>query len=349
MVVCFAHPANADCPVIELPDVIDLGTRDPGPAHVRFAVGNRGDKSLELSDIRTGCGCMSVQIAGSAQAGSITRLSVPPHASRDLILMVSLRAGEQSDFRTDITFATNDPQRPQVSLPCVGLVAGSITASPTHWLVGNVTPADRLKTSVEVRDTGRIAPCTIDRVTTSHPAVVRASLKDRPTPVADSSPQPPGRLLAVAELELMPPGEPGEISVTVSFFESGRESPVVTVPVSGRVPARVTVVPAAVVLPRQTGSGPIDEMTVIVQSSGGEPFELAAKGTGESPPQLTVRKESISTFTVTIRWPERNRPAPGGTSRQSVTLTASFADAKTDVTIPVLYRTPGTLAAERPQ
>jgi hypothetical protein len=333
-----SNSAFLDQPSIELPDVVDMGARDPGPNQGQFTIRNRGKQALELSNIRTGCGCMSVQFAGGDQAGSITHLTVPPEDSCDLILNVSLRPDEQSEFRTDITFRTNDPDRPEISLPCVAFVAGSITTSPTHWLVGNVIPSDRLKTRIEIRDTGRIAPCTIERVTSNNPAIVRARLLPDGTSSNGSAPQPRGRLLAVAELELAPPSQPQEISVIVSFFEPGRAVPVLTVPVSGRLLARVDVVPSAVVLPRQTGVGPTDEITVIVKSSVGEPFTLAVDDASELAVQLALPTESRTSFALTICWPAKDRPQPGRTDRRTVSLTAGFADGKTQLSIPVAYR-----------
>lgn len=339
---------GSDGPSIEVPDSIDLGTRNPGPAQVLLTVRNTGNQPLNLTNIKPGCGgCVSVRLADNPVA-PLTQLTIAPQGSADLLLDFSVHGSDQAEFRTVVSFTTDDPDRPQVSLPCVGYIAGSISAHPAHWLVGHLTAEERRTIRIKIRDTGRVSAGVIDRATSSNPAVVRVRLLGIDEVLPDPSERPGSGLTAVAELELVAPETPGPIDVDVRIFERGSEAPVIIIPVSGQVLARVRAVPVAALLPRQTGSGQSDEVNLIIQSPTGESFTLKTVDLHGLEVTMPPPGEPKASYVVTVRWPPSLRPGSAQTDRREVIFSAQFPDRITRPTVPVMYRTPGSTGTGQP-
>lgn len=340
---------RAPAPSIQVPNQVDLGTRSLGPAEATITVRNAGSQPLELTDIRTGCGCMSVHLVGAETGASVKQATVPPGGALDLALKFSVRATDEAEFRATVYLATNDPDRPEVAIPCIAVVNGLLVAAPSHWLVGDVLPGEKKAQRIEFRDTGRPTAQPIIRATSSHPDVVGVRLLAQPShPGSSPGGTTAARLIAVAELELTAPPSPCGIEAAVSFFEAGSDVPVATIPVTGRVPERVRALPATIVLPRQTGSGPSDVTNLVLQSPRGEPFSLAvvdAGGLEVTPPATAVPK---SHSVVAVRWPAGNPPMPGQTERRTLRLAAQFTDGTVELVVPVTYRTPDRAESTRP-
>lgn len=333
-------------PVLEAPEEIDFGLCNPGPVETRFTIRNPGQSPLELRDIRSGCGCAVLQRTGIETGSPLKHATVPPGESLELTVRVSLRPTDHARFRTTITLQTNDPNRPEWSVACVAHLAGSIRVSPAHWLVGNVATRVPQTIRVEIRDTGRPAPCRLVRAESSHPALVRVtSLEPRDEPPAFGRPGG-GRLIAVADLEIVPPAQPGEFQAQVDFFEADGGPPAVTLPVSGRLLSRVEALPSGVLLPRSTGMGRSDSISVTVHSPTKEAFLLEVIEAAGLDVQVRTGP-ALAIHVIQAAWPLQIRPAAGQTMRRDVRLRARFPDRDVTVTVPVRYHTAGAAGDTR--
>ncbi len=336
-------PLDFRGPVFSGPDVIDLGPRAPGPAETRFMISNPGHASLEISRIQIGCGCTVIYADGTSDAQPLHRLSVPPGSTTTLVARVSLRREAGADFRTSIQFSTNDPARPEVSVPVTALIGGAVESQPAHWLVGSIVQRDPMRCRVELFDRGRFTPCQIDLVESSHPALVRV-VSFEPRDDALSADQ--GRRIGVVDLQLTPPAEPGDVKAVVSVFEKDGTSPVLSIPVSGRKPPRIQALPSALILPLRTGTGPMKSATVVVQSPIGQTFSLRVLEADG----LTVTLPAgppAAIVAVGVEWTGQT-PPPGQTARKTARLRATFGTGEFDVSIPVTYRSPDEPTGPRP-
>jgi hypothetical protein len=79
----FARQANP--PVAELPEVIDLGAREIGDVVVvPFSIANRGGEELVIDDIRTSCSCSGIEreIEGKPESRRAQRAGYPNSGAR---------------------------------------------------------------------------------------------------------------------------------------------------------------------------------------------------------------------------------------------------------------------------
>jgi hypothetical protein len=331
-----SSPVVAGSPgeMIDVPDRIDLGLRKPGPAEARFSVHNRGDRDAEVTRIRTGCGCMTVHLDGTADSAPLERLTVPRHGFVDLVARVSVRATSDGEFKSTIYLETTDPRLPEAAVHVTAKVDRAVVASPCHWLVGSLFTNAVRTCRVEIHDLGYGNPRSIDRVVSSNPAIVQVVGLDRRNERRPTG----GRCIGSVDLRLSPPDVPGEIDLQVSVFESDSAEPIVVIPVTGRLLPRFQVSPAVVLLPRQTSSGPSDSITVLVQSPTRQPFDLTIEDSGGLEVGVPAHSSPKVAHSVKIAWPLDRRPEPGQTKRQTVKFIVSAGGEGQSLQVLVTYR-----------
>jgi len=120
------------CPIVRLePSTLDIGNVEPGTeVKCSVEVANDGDGVLRIANLRTSCGCTTAILAD-------TQL-----ASKQLEWMsVSFRAPiESGEINHLITFDTNDPRRPHVSVPIRGRSSWQVECVPGALEIHGVAP-----------------------------------------------------------------------------------------------------------------------------------------------------------------------------------------------------------------
>src|SRR5262245_35479282 len=163
---------SVDAPQIEVPDVVELGLCKPGQREARFVVSNTGRQPLELSRFQSSCACMVLREHKPGASSNLERITLPAGSSLPLIAHVNIGLNIRGRFRTSISFLSNDPTRTEVVVPVVAEVEGSIIASPSHLLLGQLQRGVTSSHVVTIRDSGRSRPCCLTRVESDCPAVV---------------------------------------------------------------------------------------------------------------------------------------------------------------------------------
>lgn len=118
--------------------VVNFGERRTGDqVEHSFIISNPGDDTLRISNVRASCGC-TVPKSKS--------LKIRPGERESLPIRINLagRKGPQNQF---VTFSTNDPERPAVSLKLTGTAIPEISVEPRTLNLGHVDPDD-IKTGV---------------------------------------------------------------------------------------------------------------------------------------------------------------------------------------------------------
>lgn len=328
--------ADRTGPAIEVPDTIDLGMREPGPSSETFHVHNRGKQPLEMSDIRTGCGCMSITVANSTAAEPLKSLTIDPGTSVELRLRFVTNPRDEPDFRVVIEFETNDPRRPRVGIVCSARYTGQMVASPAAWVIGDLPAAEGRKSRVRLWDNRPNAADARLRVESSNSRLVTARLVP-PLHGDDWNGHSP---TGVIELDFIAPTTAGTVEERVTLLDDAAGTAVLTLPVSARVNPEVFALPAVVLLPRRAGGTSVDEITLLVKSSHGKTFRLDLVDPSGLQVTFPTDAPDATTTQLSILWPNSLRPKPGVAERREVRLTAHLAGRSVSLTIPVTYRTP---------
>jgi len=103
--------------------VFDFGRKmDSARPRHEFTIENRGDLTLQLGKIYSGCGCTTEKISSR---------SIRPGKSAKLGVVVNL-SGRRGEFEKEISLETNDPDCPALALKLRGEVVPSIDIDPRH-------------------------------------------------------------------------------------------------------------------------------------------------------------------------------------------------------------------------
>jgi hypothetical protein len=97
----------------------------PQSATLTLIVKNEGDAPLEITDVRTTCGCTLVEPG---------RKSVPPGETTDVKVRYNSE-GKQGHVESKVIIESNDPQRPTVEMPISGEVKRAVNRTPIGGLV----------------------------------------------------------------------------------------------------------------------------------------------------------------------------------------------------------------------
>lgn len=103
---------------------VDLGeVREGQVVSATFTIENRGGSDLIIKDVRSTCGCTTVQLSESEKI-------IAPNASRDIVARfdTAQRIGRQ---RKPVIVTLNDPQEPQITFTLVADVVSLFKVMPT--------------------------------------------------------------------------------------------------------------------------------------------------------------------------------------------------------------------------
>lgn len=123
-----------------------------------FELRNEGDADLEIGDVKATCDCTHVRVDPPViKPGGMALVTAK--------LDTSYRTG---DLDKTIVVATNDPNRPEVTLHIKGPVYAPLTFKPGPLFFDDITPGRPAVADVTLTNTGK-APVTISAFTTSEP------------------------------------------------------------------------------------------------------------------------------------------------------------------------------------
>jgi len=328
-------------PRIEAPPVIDLGLQEKGNlVNVEFTITNTGGRPLELWNFRSGCTCLALERRSDSGSENLQRELLVPGQELQVVARVAIRGQAGGLFQNVIEFQTNDPRRPSAHVEIVARIEGKVVSFPAELYLGTLPRGQPLTQTIEIRDLGRSASCTLARVESNAPEHIRVKALRHQRRPADPDNLALGMTIGEVDIEVVSPHVAGVLDAHLLVFEQGVEQALFTIPVRGTVQPRVQVSPAAIVLPRVTGDGPIYAATCICRSTDGKPLRVVPD---LMPPSLTVtfpEKESNAspTRTFVVEW----QAARGADRDQPQTLTVRLQVTTDDqvetVTIPVSIR-----------
>ena len=126
-----------------------------------FRFRNAGDEVLEISNLRSSCGCT---------AALLTSRRLAPGAMGELTLTFNSR-GFRGPVQKRVTFSTNDPDHSSVGFILQGKVTPELMLTPERINWGIVTLEEPLHAEIVVRNTSA-KPITLQLPTVTNPAIV---------------------------------------------------------------------------------------------------------------------------------------------------------------------------------
>jgi hypothetical protein len=261
-------------PVLDLPPAIRIDECERNEiVTAPFSVGNSGRGNLVLSDFRTGCACNALERNGTEGPTQVGTIEVRPGERAELLLRMSIRAPVGSELSETIRFRTNDPNRPEAGLTVtIAKVKGGLLLSPARLDLGTIPPGGTAKGTVTVRDNSKV-PRTVRQVGSSNPDLCTVRYEPAKVPVVE--PASDGRTLGQVGVEVKG-SSPGPLTAEIRIVTDDAGHGPDILHVFARVAAPIEAVPAALVLPRASGSGPVRHIDVRCRSTAGLPLRLTA-------------------------------------------------------------------------
>src|SRR5262249_2443840 len=147
---------------------------------------------------------------------------------------------------------------PVVLIELLAEVQGRIAVVPLRLNLGTIQLSEKVRTTFEIRDTGRRAPFTLGGVKCSRPDLVESIAARKSEPgISGSATDKIAKPLYTVDLVVRAPSQPATFDAVLEVYEQDREYPVATAPFTGRTVPRFQFTPSAVVLPRASESGPL--------------------------------------------------------------------------------------------
>jgi hypothetical protein len=252
-------------------------------------VRNVGRRPLVIDEMLTGCGCLGAFVSRApGHRDKVERLEVAPRQEVALTLRLGITGTPGVPQVRNVRFRTNDPANPSVEIAIHVTPTSRYFATPAEVALGPIPTGHSVEREIDVRALDRSVPA-VSRVTSSSYRV-HAEYHPGKRP-SDGQPEPVGSV-SVGLLRITVPAceSQEDVRASVSIFCEGRENPVLTVPVTGRVVPLVELSPADVRLPRASGSGPVYAATCVCSSPALKPLTLAVT---EAPADIEIRVEGI--------------------------------------------------------
>lgn len=220
----FVAPAGWAAPIIMSPEpLFDFGERDNEEKVTHdFVVKNTGDEPLQITDVKTTCGCTVAKPEVNTLApGEETKVGVTFNLK-----------GKQGPQNKKITVLTNDPTTPQYYLELKGTALALIMMDPTLLNFGKIADNDPHSLPITVRTTKEDFTFEIKDVTVEGAAPVQ-------TVVETVTPGKEYKIVATTNTNLMP----GSITGTININTTEATRPVLQVKVFGHVIGALTIQP----------------------------------------------------------------------------------------------------------
>ncbi len=267
-------------PVLECPDMLDLGERELGEvALMRFVIGNRGGGQLEITEIQSNCTCTGLEQERDGEFVRLTSLHLSGGEKADLVMRVLVQGTPGIPNRTGVKFRTNDPDRLEMAIEAlVSKVMAGVTTVPTSVIFGKLSMGEEASQVLDVFDSAK-KPRAMERVASRNPN--RVSVRMLPIPKDNAVPTDRRLGVRIGRVEVTAATTvPGPLTNEIEIYLQGEHRPPTVIEVSGRVAAAVEVSPSNLVLPRASNAGPIYFGECVVRGTDGKAFTLTA----DSPP-----------------------------------------------------------------
>lgn len=329
-------------PVVDAPAMLSLG------AHVNnkvvlteVTIRNAGYRPLSLWDFHVSCAsCISFGLPSGGGLVDVEQLSVPPRESVTLTVHMLIHGTSDVPCRQYISCATNDPHRPEVTIWFEAAVKGWVFASPPEIDLGILTPGQTIRRTVEIRDCGRGEVCHFGRIESPAPDHVKLSLSPTANISGASSREGPiDDLIRTLNIEITPPAAAWELNKSIVIYETGKDKPLLTLPIRAQILPKVRVTPVSIVLPRMVHNAAEFSTECCLDSTSGHPMRVKPINV---PPEITLTPVAGDTVMARtcyrLEWRAEYRPPQGRSRSVTVRFSAEIDGNAEIISVPVRCR-----------
>jgi hypothetical protein len=243
-----APEVSGDAPqiTIEKPKY-EFGVVDPGPLEATFIVKNTGKSTLEIKEVKPGCGCTVVpDYDKKIEPGKEGKIKATLNT-----------ANMKGHVEKGITITSNDPKKPSfhVTMSADVKVDLNILPSQNIWL-GRLRPESQTNQTVEIKS-ALSDPLVIEKLESSAPWLTVKLVSSTTNS-------------AKLELTTKPPLPYGQNRANVLFHTKYAKYSNVVINVSAQVPATISAVPANLIFTK----GESKTVGVIIMRNDGKDFQI---------------------------------------------------------------------------
>lgn len=267
----------------------DFGRAKSGePVKHTFIFTNNGCETLEVSNVRPGCGCTT--------AGEWTK-KVEPGKTGEIPIQVNT-ANFNGPIMKNVSVDSNDKAQPTTVLYLKGTVWKPIDLNPQFAMIN--VPPDMQGGSTVIRIINNMdEPITLSKPEVNNPSF-SATLKTNQ----------PGKEFEMT-VSVVPPIHTGYSQAQVTVKTSSSAVPSLTANIGANVQAAVTVVPQQITLP----PGPLANQTmpsITIQNNGTNALTLSEWTTTAKEVQVKLNEANPGhLFTATLTFPQGYELPPG--------------------------------------
>lgn len=260
----------------------DFGRAKAGePIKHTFIFTNTGCETLQINNVRPGCGCTT--------AGEWTK-KVEPGKTGEIPIQVNT-ANFNGPIMKNVSVDSNDKAQPTAVLYLKGTVWKPVDINPQFAMI-NVPPEAQVGATVI-----RIINNMDEPLTLSNPEV------NNPSFSATLKTNQPGKEFEMT-VSIVPPIRTGYSQATVTLKTSSTAMPTITANIGANVQAAVTVIPQQITLP----PGPLANQTmpsITIQNNSTNLLKLSEEATTAKDVQVKINEANPGRlFTATLTFPQ---------------------------------------------
>lgn len=164
----YAVAAQAGPAIMSPEPVFDFGELDNEQQVERtFVIKNVGDEPLEITDVKTSCGCTVAKLENK---------TIQPGGEESISATFNLK-GKQGIQSKKITIMSNDPEQPNFYLEFKGTALATISIEPKLLNMGRIMDNDTHSASLTVASSKEGHTFTIEKVEVEQPAAFTTSVE----------------------------------------------------------------------------------------------------------------------------------------------------------------------------
>ncbi len=214
-----------------------------------FVLRNEGDATLEITNIRSSCGCT---------VGHVSTRSIPPGGTSEISGRYNLR-GRQGNQRSVLTVETNDPKAPRTQLTMAGVAVQELQIRPNRVFFGQVYSGQQSTRQIELIGLPH-TPFEISRI--------EIDSEHLSTKVLDTD----AAHRFQVDITVDAPTTPGMIDEVVRIHTTHPKFPVIQVPVNADVAGALSFAPSKISL--LAGHDTPVTRYIVVRSGAVQEFEI---------------------------------------------------------------------------
>ena len=264
-------------PKISYPAEILYETREIGDVITRkFFIQNQGFSELVINDIRSNCSCTGLETREGSEFFRASEIRIKGGQKSEVQLRVSVRgAPPESRLINKIYFKTNDPVHSEGQINIiVNRVTAGVYSVPETLVINSVVSDKKIIKTIEIMDDA-IKPRSIEGISISDNKKLTVSLFKNSGEIItapNKGASTIGQIVVTNDAS-----SPGPINATIKISISGRENKENYVRVIGNIDSYFEISPKALILPRQSPTGPVYRTRCICRNNENSPIEAAVK------------------------------------------------------------------------